>query len=72
MTNMEKNVSEDPAAESVPVNPKPTQLPTHEVHQHPVVGGLEAEADDPKTAEPIEPHRLVGERNARGSAENPG
>jgi hypothetical protein len=39
---------------------------------HPVVGGLEAHADDPETAEPIEPHRLVGERNARGSAENPG
>ncbi len=51
MTNIEKNVSEDPATESVPVNPEPTGVhPAHEVHQYPVVGGLEAEADEPKTA----------------------
>jgi hypothetical protein len=72
MTNIEKNVSEDPAAESVPVNPEPTDTPIHHTHQSPVVGGLEAEADKPETAEPIEPHRLVGEREARGSVENPG
>jgi hypothetical protein len=72
MTNIEKNVSEDPAAESVPVNPEPTGAPGQDVHQSPVVGGLEAKADDPGTAEPIEPHRLVGERSARGSVENPG
>jgi len=71
MTNIEKNVSEDPGAESVPVNPEPTGGPIQDVHQSPVVGGLEAEADDPETAEPIEPHGLVGERDAKGSVDYP-
>jgi hypothetical protein len=39
--------------------------------QSPVVGGLEAEADD-RARRPIGPQRLVGERAARGSADNPG
>lgn len=72
MTNIEKDVSEDPAAETVPVNPEPTPAIPHDAHQYPIVGGLEAEADKPETAEPIEPHGLVGERPAKGSNEYPG
>lgn len=72
MANTEKAVSTDPGPESVPVAPnKPNTAPSNE-RQSPVVGGLEAHADDPETAQPIEPHRLVGEREAKGSNVHPG
>jgi hypothetical protein len=71
-TNTEKAVSTDPGPESVPVTtPRPTADQSDDA-QSPVIGGLEAHADDPKTTEPIAPHRLVGERAAKGSNARPG
>ncbi len=69
----EESVSTDPGPNAVPTGTEGAEADgPDEPRQTPVVGGLEAHADDPEAAEPlVHPQGLVGERPARGSVENP-
>jgi hypothetical protein len=71
MSYQEEMVSVDPGPEDVPTSEAEPEHSGDE--EHPVVAGLEAEADDPATSEPLEhPQRPVGERPATGSVEKRG
>ena len=67
----EEIVSAGPGMQSVPATGSVEAAESPATAQSPVVAGLEAEADD-RARRPIDPQRLVGERAARGSADNPG
>lgn len=70
---MEKMVTADPGPEYLPSGDAGTETGPGQQEESPVVGGLEAKADDPATAEPLEdPQELVGERPATGSNASPG
>lgn len=68
---MEKMVSTDPGPEYMP--PEKDEDAVASGEEHPVIGSLEARADDPETAAPLDhPQELVGERPATGSNTSPG
>lgn len=63
-------VSPDPGPEWVPAT---SQRSDDDGEEQAVIGGLEAAADSPEEAQPLdEPHELVGEWPATGSNANPG
>lgn len=68
----EEMVSADPGPEAVPAPAARSGQDNADAPRPPVMAGLEEAADDPRTAEPIEPAPLVGEEPAKGSVPDPG